>query len=111
MERSDFRAGGGVRTALRFGEQKLNLRPVGTDPQAWPTGAHAAAGSDDLCFITKRPVDATIAHLRECGVDVELGPVEKQGALGAMTSVVLPRSGRESDRDQRLPGLAGTSAV
>ncbi len=87
MERGDFRAGGGVRTALRFGNQKLNLRPVDTEPQAWPTGAHAAAGSEDLCFITVQPVEQTVAHLRACGVDVELGPVEKQGALGPMTSV------------------------
>ncbi len=91
MERSDFApAGSGDRprrTALSFGNQKLNLRPAGTDPASWPTAAHAARGSDDLCFITTAAPDEVIAHLRACGVEIAEGPVRKQGALGPMTSV------------------------
>ena len=55
MERTDFAPGADDqprRTALSFGNQKLNLRPAGTDPASWPTAGNAARGSDDLCFIT-----------------------------------------------------------
>ena len=75
------------RTALTFGNQKLNLRPIDADPGAWATAASATAGSEDLCFITGDAADAVIAHLRSCGVDVTEGPVTRQGALGPMTSV------------------------
>jgi hypothetical protein len=31
------------------------------------------------------------AHLAACGVEIEVGPVQRAGARGAMTSVLLPR--------------------
>lgn len=76
------------RTALRFGNQKINLRPIGAlveDPD-WVTGAVEAAGSEDLCFITRATPDAVAAHLADCGVDIVAGPVQRTGALGPMTS-------------------------
>lgn len=76
------------RTALRFGNQKINLRPVGAlaDDPDWVTGAVEAAGSEDLCFVTRSSPDEVRAHLGACGVDVTAGPVTKTGALGPMTS-------------------------
>lgn len=74
------------RTALRFGNQKINLRPTDADP-AWITGASDASGAGDLCFITVLPPDDVLAHLRGCGVAIVDGPVERQGALGLMRSV------------------------
>ena len=38
------------RTVLWFGEQKLHMRPIDASQEAWFTGRHPAAGSDDLCF-------------------------------------------------------------
>jgi catechol 2,3-dioxygenase-like lactoylglutathione lyase family enzyme len=73
------------RIALRFGSQKLNLRPTGA--ANWPTGAVDQPGSVDLCFITTAPPPEVIAHLRFCGVAIAEGPVAKTGALGPMTSV------------------------
>ncbi|HEX3467385.1 MAG TPA: VOC family protein [Candidatus Elarobacter sp.] len=90
MERVEFSPGGAnqaPRVALSFGRQKLNLRPVDTNPAAWPTAGNAARGSDDLCFITEAEPPETVAHLRACGVEIVDGPVRKQGALGPMTSV------------------------
>lgn len=89
MQRSDFAPAPDQpsRTALTFGRQKINLRPVDTDPARWPTGAQPARGSDDLCFITTSSPDEVIAHLRACGVEIAEGPVRKRGALGPMTSV------------------------
>jgi len=75
------------RISMRFGRQKINLRPVTTDKVEWFTADHEAAGSDDLCFLTSAGPEAVIAHLRACGVAIEEGPVKKQGALGPLTSV------------------------
>jgi len=74
----------GDRLALRFGDQKLNLRPTGAPN--WPTGAADAPGSLDLCFITTASPDDVAEQLRVAGVTVTDGPVPKTGALGPMTS-------------------------
>jgi catechol 2,3-dioxygenase-like lactoylglutathione lyase family enzyme len=76
------------RIALRFGDQKINLRPVGalTDDPDWVTGSVEAAGSEDLCFVTRSTPDDVRAHLAGCGVEITSGPVTKVGALGPMTS-------------------------
>ena len=76
------------RIALRFGDQKINLRPVGAlagDPD-WVTGSVETAGSADLCFITHATPDEVRAPLTGCGVEIVSGPVTKLGALGPMTS-------------------------
>ena len=72
----------GGRTALRFGNQKVNLQTLGQE-----TRNYAGIGSGDLCLITDWPLDKAIAHLKAQQVDIIEGPVEKTGALGPMTSV------------------------
>ncbi|WP_374024303.1 VOC family protein [Mycobacterium sp. HNNTM2301] len=76
------------RVALRFGQQKLNLRPVGAlaDDPGWVTGAVEAAGSEDLCFIARCSPDEVRAHLVRSGAEIVAGPVTRTGALGPMTS-------------------------
>ena len=81
MEREVFGEG---RVALRFGNQKINVRPTGAPN--WKTGAVDAPGSLDLCFIAEMSPDEVGAHLRSCGVTITEGPVTKTGALGSMTS-------------------------
>jgi catechol 2,3-dioxygenase-like lactoylglutathione lyase family enzyme len=85
MEREEF--GPHNRTALKFGGQKINVRPTDATPGTWPTGANDAPGSGDLCFITAAPPDEVISHLHECGVPILAGPVERSGALGPIRSV------------------------
>ena len=87
MHREDFASRSGSRTAMRFGRQKINLRPVDADVVAWFTGVHPVAGSDDLCFITEHTPQHVVAHLQALAVHIEAGPVERAGALGPMTSV------------------------
>ena len=89
VAREDFQPGASkpARTSITFGHQKINLRPVGTDPIEWFTGRNVAAGSDDLCFLTRSDPDAVVAHLAGCGVAIEEGPVRKQGARGPIRSV------------------------
>ncbi len=83
MERESF--GAERRTALRFGSQKLNLHQAGAEFH--PNAAAASPGTVDICFITGIAAPDIVTHLKSCGVAVEQGPVEKTGALGAMSSV------------------------
>jgi len=78
---------GGGRTALRFGQQKINLHVAGAEFE--PRAARPGPGTADFCLITDVPIDAVQAELAAHGVPVEVGPVTKQGALGAMRSVYL----------------------
>jgi catechol 2,3-dioxygenase-like lactoylglutathione lyase family enzyme len=85
MEREDF--GHPPRVALKFGGQKLNLRPQDTPQKDWIAAEVCAAGTQDLCFIVAVPTADIVGHFHGCGVRIELGPVTRQGALGAMGSV------------------------
>lgn len=85
MEREEF--GQDRRTALKFGGQKINLRPTDADPRAWMAATHVAPGAADVCFIAAIGTDQVMEHLRGCGVGVALGPVPRTGALGPMQSV------------------------
>lgn len=89
MKRSDFDPGQGQpkRIAMLFGAQKINLRPVSTSKSVWFTADHEAAGSDDLCFLTTTPPQQVVDHLKSCGIAIEEGPCERQGARGTLLSV------------------------
>jgi catechol 2,3-dioxygenase-like lactoylglutathione lyase family enzyme len=75
------------RKAIRFGVQKINLHQTGNEFE--PKAAHPTPGSGDLCFITKIPLEDVIAHLNRTGTRIELGPVDRTGAIGAIRSVYL----------------------
>ncbi|MDG6095542.1 VOC family protein [Acetobacter sp. AN02] len=83
MEREEY--GRNNRTALKFGGQKLNLRPEGAE--GWETSRNPLPGTADLCFITAVESENVIEHLGKCGVVVTEGPVARLGALGPVTSV------------------------
>lgn len=72
--------------AYRFGDTQLNLHGPGV--AAVPVARlPVQPGNSDLCFEWKGPIGEAIAHLDRCGVVVELGPVERNGAKGRGTSV------------------------
>jgi catechol 2,3-dioxygenase-like lactoylglutathione lyase family enzyme len=75
------------RKALRFGEQKINLHQAGNEFE--PKAAHPTPGSADLCFITKTSLEDVISHLTSTHYAIELGPVERTGAVGKMRSIYL----------------------
>jgi catechol 2,3-dioxygenase-like lactoylglutathione lyase family enzyme len=86
MEREEF--GPHRRTSLRFGGQKINLRPISATQEEWFTGAAGGVpGTDDLCFVVTMKSDQVAEYLHACGVAVEVGPVAKAGALGPIMSV------------------------
>jgi catechol 2,3-dioxygenase-like lactoylglutathione lyase family enzyme len=84
MRRELFGAG---RLSLRFGDQKLNLHQRGAEIR--PHAAAPTAGSADLCFIVCDPIEHVIADLAEAGIDVELGPVDRTGAVAPLSSVYV----------------------
>jgi catechol 2,3-dioxygenase-like lactoylglutathione lyase family enzyme len=84
MEEVTFSNG---RKALQFGEQKINLHEHGNEFE--PKAVMATPGSADLCFITKDPLEDVLIHLKECGIHVIEGPVERTGALGKILSVYI----------------------
>jgi catechol 2,3-dioxygenase-like lactoylglutathione lyase family enzyme len=78
------------RTALRFGQQKINLHPADNIPGL--VADKPTPGSGDLCFITKVPLAEVTAHLEECGVPVVAGPGPRAGAHGHHPVGLHPRS-------------------
>ena len=93
MEREEY--GRRNRNALRFGGQKINLRPWGAE--GWETAETDMTGTQDLCFATTLQPEDTIEHLTACGVAVTDGPIERPHGLR-----LLPRSGRQPDRARLL---------
>jgi catechol 2,3-dioxygenase-like lactoylglutathione lyase family enzyme len=74
------------RFAYRFGEQQLNVHGPGSTPH--PRAADPVRpGNSDLCFRWPGSAEEAAAHLTALGVDVEEGPVERQGARGRGRSV------------------------
>ncbi|MCQ9155141.1 VOC family protein [Acidomonas methanolica] len=86
------------RVALRFGGQKINLRPM--DATGWETASNAAPGGGDLCFTTALNSENVIRHLEACGVHIVEGPVARLGALGPVTSIYI------HDPDENLIEIA-----
>jgi catechol 2,3-dioxygenase-like lactoylglutathione lyase family enzyme len=74
------------RTALVFGEQKINLHQ--TDRTFEPKAAHPVPGSADLCFVVE-DLDAAARRISERGIRLEEGPVARTGALGPIMSIYL----------------------
>ncbi len=73
------------RIALRFGRQKINLHKAGKEFE--PKAAQPTPGSADFCLITTAPLAGVRRDLEAAGVQIELGPVERNGALGRMMSL------------------------
>jgi catechol 2,3-dioxygenase-like lactoylglutathione lyase family enzyme len=104
MTETRFRAADGVeRVALSFGQQKINLHLAGREFE--PKAAHPVPGSADLCFLTGRPLDAVITHLKACGVEILEGPVRRTGATGPLLSVYI------RDPDQNLIEISNRLAA
>ena len=75
----------GERIALKFGQQKFNLRQTGNS--GWVTCKVDAPGSLDLCFITDGSLQPIIDRLKNLGIAITVGPAPRTGALGRMTSI------------------------
>ncbi len=75
----------GKPTALHFGGCKLSVHEA--ERTFEPKASTPVPGSADFCLIAECDLGEIIHHLSSQHVEVELGPVERHGAHGAMMSV------------------------
>lgn len=75
------------RVAYRLGEQQLNVHGPGSELAEPKAKNPAGPGGSDLCFVWPGTVDEALEHLWRNGVEVELGPLQREGARGTGTSV------------------------
>jgi catechol 2,3-dioxygenase-like lactoylglutathione lyase family enzyme len=69
------------RFAYRFGAQQLNVHGPGSVPHPRALDP-VRPGNSDLCFVWEGPIEAAVAHLGASCVEIEEGPVDRQGAQG-----------------------------
>jgi catechol 2,3-dioxygenase-like lactoylglutathione lyase family enzyme len=73
------------RTALHFGQQKINLHQKGHEFE--PKASSPTPGSADLCLVADVRLEAVISRLKENGIPIIEGPVQRTGACGPILSV------------------------
>ncbi|MBM3569239.1 MAG: VOC family protein [Alphaproteobacteria bacterium] len=73
------------RMALHFGGQKINLHVAGKEFE--PKARKPKPGSADLCFVVRGRLEDATERLTKAGVAIELGPVERTGALAPFRSI------------------------
>lgn len=82
MAREPF---GDGRVALRFGRHRITVNPNPNDLRR--KAAVPIPGSAEFCVVAASPLSDIVAHLRACGVDLEHGPAEAEGAEGPARSI------------------------
>lgn len=88
MQRITFTtADGETRTALGFGQSKINLHQYGAEFE--PKAASPTPGSADLCFLTDQSIAKWQQHLATMNIEIEEGPVSRTGATGPLMSIYV----------------------
>ncbi|WP_110708597.1 VOC family protein [Salinicola sp. CR57] len=78
---------GNGRSALVFGQQKINLHRHGQEFE--PKAHRPVPGSADLCFLSDTPLEQVINHLKTEQITIIEGPVDRTGATGPIRSVYV----------------------
>ena len=73
--------------SLNFGSQKINLHRF--EGEFLPAAKHPTKGSADICLIVEDDIEDVRLELLSKGVEIELGIVERNGALGTMKSLYI----------------------
>lgn len=76
---------GNGRKALVFGNQKWNLHQKGSEFE--PKAQTPTPGAIDICLIAENSLNEVTAWLKQCGVVIEEGPIERTGATGKIISI------------------------
>ena len=71
--------------ALKFGSQKISVHRK--DRTFEPKAKRPTPGAADFCLVAARPLEEIKTHVEKCGVTIEVGPVQRMGARGEMTSI------------------------
>ena len=73
--------------SLNFGSQKINLHRF--EGEFLPAAKHPTKGSADICLIVEDNIEDVRSELLAKGVEIELGIVRRNGALGAMKGLYI----------------------
>jgi catechol 2,3-dioxygenase-like lactoylglutathione lyase family enzyme len=75
-----------ARWRYRFGDQILNVHGPDMDP-APVARLRVRPGGSDLCLVWPGPIEEAAAHVRAQGVEIEEGPVPRDGGRGPGASL------------------------
>ena len=76
-----------IRYALSFGSQKINIHEEKKPIK--PNALNPSSGSMDICFISKNKINDWVYYLVKKGINIEIGPEKKTGALGPILSIYI----------------------
>ncbi len=76
-----------IRYAASFGSQKINFHEEKKPFK--PNALNPSSGSMDICFISKNKINDWVYHLVKKGINIEIGPEKKTGALGPILSIYI----------------------
>ena len=76
-----------IRYAVSFGSQKINIHEEKKPIK--PNALNPSSGSMDICFISKNKINDWVHHLVQKGINIEIGPERKTGALGPILSIYI----------------------
>ena len=76
-----------IRYAVSFGSQKINIHEEKKPIK--PNALNPSSGSMDICFISKNKINDWVSHLVKKGINIEIGPEKKTGALGPILSIYI----------------------
>ncbi len=78
---------GDNRIALKFGNQKINLHQYKNEFE--PKAAIPTPGAIDICFITQTNLDEAMLYVKNKGISIIDGPVQRTGAKGSILSFYI----------------------
>ncbi|MGR4868923.1 VOC family protein [Variovorax sp. LARHSF232] len=70
--------------SLHFAGHKISLQEARSAPEI---ARATVPGSGNFCLVTDEPIGEVASALRQRGIDVFVGPVERVGAMGKLLSV------------------------
>ena len=78
---------GKKRIYLKFGSQNINVHPE--KKPFIPHAKNPISGAVDVCFLSSLPIKDWIKTLTKNKIEVEIGPVQREGATGKLNSIYL----------------------
>ena len=75
------------RVAYRFGDQQLNVHGPGLQIGTLVARPPVVPGGSDLCFVWPGTAEEAVSHLRRNDVEIEDGPVVRNGGRGRGMSI------------------------
>ena len=76
-----------IRYAVSFGSQKINIHEQKKPIK--PNALNPTSGSMDICFISNNKINDWVHYLVKKGINIEIGPEKKTGALGPILSIYV----------------------